>query len=226
MRYLLHLEGRPGFSVSWNTQFINNLTWNKGRHTFKFGFDFRRWRAESDLGFTTGNNYGDYTFTGNFSGDPFADFLLGVRARTSVAVVVRDNDGRTAHYKGYVQDTIRLTNKLTIDLGVRYELHPGYSDAGLNIANFDRDVPRTGRGIIMSDPKAREFIAPGALLSFNGCPGPAINGVACTPIVTAEEAGLPEALRKTYKTQFLPRLGVAYRLTTGPRCARAPAFTA
>jgi hypothetical protein len=204
-------KGRPGFSVSSNTQFVDNVTWIKGRHTFKTGVDIRRLVGQSSLGFTTGNNYGDFSFSGNFAGEPFADFLLGTPVSSSIAILSRDNDGRAIHYKTYFQDTVRLTNKLTMDIGVRYELHPGYSDAGLNIANFDRNVPVTGRVIIMSDPKAREFVAPGAAISFNACPGAPINGVPCTPIVTAAEAGLPEALRTTYKTQFLPRLGFAYR---------------
>ncbi|HEU0119036.1 MAG TPA: TonB-dependent receptor [Bryobacteraceae bacterium] len=205
-------KGRPGFSVSSNIQIIDNVTWIKGRHTFKAGIDFRRLIGQSALGFTTGNNYGDFNFTGNFTGDPFADLLLGVPTSSSIAVVSRDNDGRAKHYKTYIQDTMRVTKRLTMDIGVRYELHPGYADNGLNIGNFDRTVPVTGRVVIMSDPKAKEFLAPGALLSFNACPGTPINGVPCTPIVTAQEAGLPESLRNTYKTQFLPRLGFAYRL--------------
>ena len=205
-------KGRPGYSNSSNTQFIDNLTWIKGRHTIKTGIDIRRVRAKSDLGFTGGNNYGDFSFDGSFSGNGFADFLLGTPVGSAIAVVARDNDGSAIHYKTFVQDTIRLTSKLTMDAGVRYELHPGYSDAGLNIGNFDRTIPRTGQVVIMSDPEAKKFLAPGALTSFNACPGAAINGIPCTPIVTAKDAGLPEALRKTYKTQFLPRLGFAYRL--------------
>ncbi|MBI4891215.1 MAG: TonB-dependent receptor [Acidobacteria bacterium] len=210
--YTAFNKGRPGYSISNNLQFIDNLTWVKGKHTFKFGGDIRNLRARSDLGFTTGNNYGDFGFGPAFSGYGFADFLLGVPYASAIAVVSRDNDGQATHYKMYAQDTIRLTNKLTIDLGLRYELHPGYRDNGLNIANFDRNVPRTGRVIIMSDPEARKLVAPGAILSFNGCPAAPINGVGCTPIVTAADAGLPEALRLTYKTQFLPRVGLAYRL--------------
>ena len=210
--YTSFSKSRPGYSISNNAQFMDNLTWVKGRHSFKFGADIRNLRGRSDLGFTTGNNYGDFNFGPTFTGYGLADFLLGLPASTAIAEVARDNDGQATHYKLYAQDTIRLTRKLTIDVGVRYELHPGYRDNGLNIANFDRTVPRTGRVIIMSDPDAKKFLAPGALLSFNACPGPAINGIGCTPIVTAEDAGLPEALRKTYKTQFLPRLGIAYRL--------------
>ncbi|MFN7937867.1 MAG: TonB-dependent receptor [Bryobacteraceae bacterium] len=205
-------KGRPGRGASWNTQFIDNLTWTKGRHTIKTGIDIRRLRAESNLGFTTGDNYGDYMFRGTFSGAPFADFLLGVPADTSIAVVKFDNDGRAQHYKMYVQDSFRATSRLTLDLGLRYELHPGYKDAGFNIANFDRTVARTGRVVLMSDPKAKELVAPAVLASVNACPGPAVNGTACTPFVTASEAGIPEGLRENYYTQFLPRVGFAYRL--------------
>ncbi len=210
--YTSFSKGRPGYGISDNFQIIDNLTWTRGRHTFKYGGDIRNLRARSDLGFTTGNNYGDFGFGPAFTGYGFADFLLGVPAQSAIAVVSRDNDGQAWHYKFYAQDSWRATSRLTVDLGIRYELHPGYKDNGLNIANFDRSIPVTGRVLIMSDPKAREFVAPGAALSFNACPAPAINGVPCTPIVTAQEAGLPEGLRKTYKTQFLPRLGFAYRL--------------
>ncbi len=205
-------KGRPGFSISDSVQVIDNLTWVRGKHTFKFGGDIRNLRARSALGFTTGNNYGDFSFGPAFTGYGLSDFLLGVPAGSAIAVLTRDNDGHAMHYKLYAQDTIRLSSQLTLDLGLRYELHPGYLDNGLNIANFDRNVPRTGRVIIMSDPEARNLVAPGAQLSFNACPGAPINGIGCTPIVTAKDAGLPEALRNTYKAQFLPRVGMAYRL--------------
>ncbi|MBI4910581.1 MAG: TonB-dependent receptor [Acidobacteria bacterium] len=204
-------KGRPGRSISNNIQFNDNVTWIHGRHTFKFGIDIRKLRAETNLGFTTGDNYGDYSFTGNFTGNAFGDFLLGTPVSTGIAVVSRDNDGRVTHYKAFVQDTIRVSPKLTVDLGVRYELQPGYKDAGLNIANFDRTVPRTGRVVIPTDPEARKFLAPGVLTTVNACPGTAINGVPCTPFVTAAEAGIPESLRENYNKQFLPRVGFSYR---------------
>ncbi len=204
-------KGRPGRSKSWNTQFIDNLTWIKGRHTFKFGADIRKLRAETNLGFTTGDNYGDYGFNGTFTGNPWADFLFGVPYQTSIAVVKLDNDGQAVHQKYYAQDSYRVSQKLTLEYGVRWEWHPGYKDAGFNIANFDRTVPVTGRVVIPTDPKAREFIAPAVLRTVNACPGPAIGGVPCTPFVTASEAGIPESLRKNYYTQFLPRVGFAYR---------------
>lgn len=205
-------KGRPGYSTSWNTQFIDNLSWIAGRHTIKVGADIRRLRAETNLGFTTGDNYGDYVYRGTFTGNAWADFLLGVPAETSVAVVQLDNDGRSMHYRGYAQDSFRVNNSLTLDFGLRYEFQPGYKDAGLNIANFDRTVPITGRVVLPSDPKAREFVAPATLAAVNACPGAPVGGVPCTPFVTAAEAGIPESLRKNYYTQFLPRFGFAYRV--------------
>src|SRR5262249_35821697 len=53
---------------------------------------------------------------------------------------------------------------------------------------------------------------PGTLIAVNACPGSSINGIGCTPFVTAAQAGLPEGLRENYYKQFLPRLGLAYRL--------------
>lgn len=205
-------KGRPGFSRSWNTQFLDNMTWIRGRHTFKWGADIRRLRGESNISFITGDSYGEFAFNGNFTGHPWGDFLLGAPVQSSIADLRIDNDGRATHYKAYFQDSFRVSPKFTVDYGVRWEFHPGYFDAGLNIGNFDRAVPRTGRVIIPSDPKAPSFIGPGVLATINACPGPTINGVGCTPIVTAKEAGLPEGLRENYYTQFLPRLGFAYRL--------------
>jgi len=205
-------KSRPGFGRSWNTQFIDNMTWIRGRHTFKWGVDIRRLRGESNISFITGDSYGEFAFNGNFTGHPWGDFLLGAPIQSAIADLRIDNDGRAVHYKAYFQDSFRASPKLTIDYGVRWEFHPGYYDAGLNIANFDRRIPRTGRVIIPSDPKAPSFIGPGVLATINACPGPTINGVGCTPIVTAKEVGLPEGLRENYWTQFLPRLGLAYRL--------------
>jgi hypothetical protein len=211
-RFTSFAKGRPGFSRSWNTQFIDNMTWSRGRHTLKWGLDIRKLRGESNISFITGDSYGEFLFSGNFSGHPWGDFLLGAPVQSAFADLQIDNDGRATHYKAYVQDSFRVTPKLTLDYGVRWEFHPGYYDAGLNIANFDRSIPRTGRVIIPSDPRARSFIGPGVLTTINACPGPTINGVGCTPIVTAKEAGLPEGLRKNYYKQFLPRFGLAYRL--------------
>jgi len=196
-------------SQSRTYQFNNNLTWTKGRHTMKYGFDLRWIRAVTALGFIGADNYGNSDFDGSFSGNDFADFLLGIPIRTSYAIIQQDNDGRATHYHFFGQDSFRASQKLTLEFGLRYEYHPAYIDASGNIGNFDPSVPRSGR--VVYPTGKQNLLAPGFLKTFNACPAPAANGAPCTPVLSAEEAGLPESLRNVPKLRFLPRFGFAYR---------------
>ncbi|MEP7273510.1 MAG: TonB-dependent receptor, partial [Acidobacteriota bacterium] len=197
-------------SQSRTFQFNDNVTWTKGRHTMKYGFDVRGIRAVTALGFIGADNYGNSDFDGTFSGSDFGDFLLGIPIRTSFAIIQQDNDGRTRHYHFYGQDSFRVNQKLTLEFGLRYEYHPAYTDASGNIGNFDTSVARSGRVVY---PTGKEsLLAPGFLKTFNACPAPAANGANCTPVNSATEAGLPEGLRRVPKLRFLPRFGFAYRL--------------
>ncbi|HMV81757.1 MAG TPA: TonB-dependent receptor [Blastocatellia bacterium] len=205
----LNRNRADGASQSRTFQFNNNLTWTKGRHTTKYGFDVRWIRAVSPLGFIGADNYGNSSFNNTFSGNDFGDFLLGIPIRTSYAIIQQDNDGRTTHYHFFGQDSFRVSQKLTLEFGLRYEYHPGYTDAGGNIGNFDPSVPRTGR--VVYPTGKRNLLAPGFLSTFNACPAPAANGAACTPVLSAEEAGLPEGLRTVPLNRLLPRFGFAFR---------------
>ncbi len=195
-------------------QFTDNLTWNKGRHTIKTGFDYRKIRAVSALGFTAGDNYGGYSFDGSFTGNPFADFLLGAPITTSVDNVKNDNDGRSNHYNAYIQDSYHVSQRLTLEYGLRFEFHPGYTDANGNIGNFDPNYAKSG-AVIYPDG-ASSTLAPGYLQSFNACPnlgstsGPTINGAPCTPVLSASQANLPNYLRNA-PLRFVPRFGFAFR---------------
>lgn len=195
-------------------QWNNNTTWTLGRHTLKFGTDIRRIRALSPLGFLSGDNYGQFNFDGSFSGQPFGDFLLGLPHDTALDNVQQDNDGRSTHYALFAQDSFRATSRLTLEYGVRWEYHPAYTDASGNIGNFDPSVARSGRVVY---PTGKEsLLAPGYLQSFDACPqlgsttGPSLNGAPCTPVLSAQQANLPEGLRTT-TTRFVPRFGLAYR---------------
>jgi len=198
-----------GLSQSRTIQFNNNLTWTKGRHTMKYGFDVRGIRAVTPLGFIGADNYGNSDFNGSFSGNDFADFLLGIPIRTSYAIIQKDNDGRTTHYHFFGQDSFRVSQKMTVEFGLRYEYHPAYTDASGNIGNFDTSVPKSGRVVYPTGKQS--LLAPGFLKAFNACPAATVNGAPCTPVLSAQEAGLPEGLRVVPKLRFLPRFGFAYR---------------
>lgn len=205
----LNVDRAEGVSRSRTWQVNNNLSWRKDRHSFKFGFDIRRIRAVSPLGFLSGDNYGQFNFDGSFTGAPFGDFLLGFPQNTAYAIVQQDNDGRSQHFNFFAQDSFRVTPRLTLEYGLRYEFHPAYQDASGNIGNFDPSVPRSGRAIY---PTGKEsLLAPGYLLAFNACPAPDVNGAPCTPVVSAKQAGIPEGLRFAPKLRLMPRFGFAYR---------------
>jgi len=208
---------RPDPQLSHNFQINENLTWIKGRHTMKFGFDLRRLHLVTAWysGSSAADDYGDFFFNGQYSGNNFAYFLLGVPYYTYVThTPPRNIDGSTTHYYGYAADTFRATQKLTLDVGLRISRIPPLYDP-INLTNFDPTVPVTGRVIISSDPRSLAATQPLWAEAVNACntpnnvnpnPGPP----PCTPFLTSQQAGWPKPLRNVY-TNFTPRAGFAYR---------------
>ena len=214
---------RPDPQRSHNFQINENLTWTKGKHTMKFGYDQRMLHLVTAWysGSSPADDYGDFFFNGQYTGPAFnqgasfADFLLGVPYYTYVThTPPRNIDGTTTHRYGYAADTFRATNKLTLDFGVRITRLPPLYDP-INLTNFDPSVPVTGRVIISSDPRSLAATQPLWAVAVNACntpnnvnpnPGPP----PCTPFLTSKQAGWPKQLRETY-TDWSPRFGFAYR---------------
>ncbi len=209
-------------SKSFTYDYNDVLIWNKGKHTVKAGVNVQRLEAYTTLGFNGSDNYGTYSFNtsgsqGMFTGVDFADFLLGTPAQTFYDVVSQDNDGISSHYHAFVQDEWHASPKLTLTLGVRYELHPGYSDRGGDIGNFDPSIAGSGRSIY-PDGKSK-LLAQSFLASANACDADGVtntnsaivNGVACMPVEGNSAAGFPAGLKKFPHLRFMPRIGFAYR---------------
>lgn len=191
-------QGREAVTRSRNIQFADNLTWIKGKHAFKFGTDIRRLRTTDITSFTTGDDMGSYSFNGQYSGYGVADFLLGVPNVTTLANTGRDVDGVTYHYGFYAQDDYKVNSRLTLNFGLRYEIHPMFFDNALTTSQFDRAFP--GGRVILANEAARKFTSPAFAASIGN-----------TPIVLAKDAGLPEYLRYTDFNNFAPRFGFAWR---------------
>ena len=195
---------KPTDVLSKSIQLSNNTTWTKGSHTLKAGVDLQRVEFRDQSSFFSGDDYGSYAFTGNFTGNAFADFLLGLPSTTRYAQNPPDAEPYTTQFAGYLQDDWRPTSKLTVNYGVRYDLRPPFLDRGNQLANFDRDFP--GGRIIVANEEAKALI-----------PQSVKNAVPNTPIVTAAEVGLSERLRKTDMNNINPRVGFAYRLSEDGR---------
>lgn len=108
----------PNFKIHQVHQFLDNVSWNRGNHNFKFGTDLR-WNR-SDI-FGGASSHGGFTFDGQFTGISYADFLLGATAQANLTTQLL-GQMRFRNYMFYALDDWKLTPRLTLNLGVRYEL--------------------------------------------------------------------------------------------------------
>jgi hypothetical protein len=115
--FLFPSEVTPNYRTMNQYQITENATWNRGRHTFKFGADVRQIRTAM---FYTGGN-GSWTFNNRYTGDNLADFLMGfvsMANKTARATLW----GSRINYGGvYFQDDWKVTSRLTLNLGLRWE---------------------------------------------------------------------------------------------------------
>jgi hypothetical protein len=107
----------------------NTTTWIKGNHTFNVGANFRRWWLQRDLATDFTGNFGfgsGFTLTGS----PVADFLLGYYTSASSfqpagftipGVVGNPREMNFLYLAPYIQDDWKVTPKLTLNLGLRYD---------------------------------------------------------------------------------------------------------
>jgi hypothetical protein len=114
--------------------YVANLTYIRGKHTFKAGADIRRFLFNS---FFTSFGRGELRFNGGFTGNPVADLLLGLPSRA------RRNPGRPFHNAlefssgFYFQDDWKLRPSFTFNWGIRYELDFPPIEKVNKFASFD-----------------------------------------------------------------------------------------
>ena len=218
----LNADRLTSLNKSFTYEYSDTLIWTKGNHTMKFGVDIQKLEAISPLGFNGADNYGTYTFNtsgseGMFTGVDFADFLLGMPNQTFYDVVRQDNDGLSAHYNAFAQDEWRVSPRLTLSYGLRYELHPGYYDRYGDIGNFDPTLALSGR--VLYPQGKQDLLAQGYLASANACDpdgvtatnSATIHGAPCMPVEGNSTAGYPVGLKQYPHLRFMPRFGFAYR---------------
>lgn len=168
-------------------ELTDNLTKVIGTHSLKFGFDGRRFSVDNPF---FANNNGQFTFggAGLFStGDPAADFLLGIPDSYTQGAGGRI-DARAYEYYTYAQDSWKVNDSLTLNYGIGYQI-----DTPLNNNQFG------GLAFNCFQPGQQSKIFPTAPagLTFPGDPG-------CTKSGTTTKAG-----------NFAPRLGVAWAPNLG-----------
>ena len=167
-------------------QVVDNFSKISGRHTMRFGADLRWIQYKQQLAYVFD---GDFYFAGggpNTTGDPFADFVLGLPDYYSQGSA-HIQYLRSKQLGLYGQDTWQIRRNLTLNYGLRWELNTPYVDQNdeLNVYHFP---PGPGQPA----PQSRAFpTAPPGFL-FPGDPG------------------VPRGLTQTYYKSFAPRIGLAY----------------
>jgi Carboxypeptidase regulatory-like domain/TonB-dependent Receptor Plug Domain len=173
----------PGGPTTYaNTVFAyyDNLSWTKGRHSLKTGFYFSPYENNTNYAYYTNGNFafnGPSTTVG--SGTDLADFLFGLPDNYFQAAQALNNI-RTHQYAGYFQDDWKVTKRLTLNLGVRYE----YAEPKF-------------------DTQGRSFtFIPGAQSTrfVNAPPG----------LVYPGDAGAPKGTNFPDKNDWAPRFGFAW----------------
>jgi hypothetical protein len=121
-------------------QYQDVLNWTHGKHTSRFGF--QGWRIRTD-GFFPGNGgiAGNFDFNGQYSGAAESDFLLGLPDTVQVGRPGPVWGQRGNIFSGFFQDDWKITTKLTVNWGLRYENHTPWYETNNKQVNFD---PITG----------------------------------------------------------------------------------
>jgi outer membrane receptor protein involved in Fe transport len=109
----------------------DNVSWTKGRHSLKFGFYFSPYQNNTVYDFYVDGEYFFYgPSTGVGSGFDLADFLMGLPDEFLEFGKAPSNI-RSDQYAGYGQDTWKVSPRLTLTLGLRYEYaQPKYDEQG------------------------------------------------------------------------------------------------
>ena len=166
-----------------------------GAHTLKSGGLWTRNMARD--GFGLGVNFrGQYRFRGTFTGNAFSDFLLGMPFDVRDQVTNRGPlEGYSNDIAFFGQDDWRVSKRLTVFLGLRYEVVGAWHEKGGTLANF---LPVDGGHHVVANAQVAALLPPGL--------------IALGRTLTADQAGLPDTLIHTDKNNFSPRVGYAWRL--------------
>jgi len=143
--------GRQATNPQWQNPFLWNPRVNYshivGKHSIKAGYEWQRIHTEVQ---DVNPLYGRDFYQGAFSGQPLGDFMFGLRNRYAL-VNFFIADYRQVGNMAYVQDDYRLTQKLTLNLGVRYEYFTPQWEANNRLSNFDpvtrKLIPASGGSI-------------------------------------------------------------------------------
>jgi len=176
-------------------EIYDNILMERGAHHIKFGAYLFR------LEFNPVNPQaarGSFTFNGQFSGNAFADFLLGYPSSAQAGIGRADEHGRSTWLHAYGQDDWKVKPNLTMNYGLRYEINGQMNDIDNRLSAVDLTVPG-GRFVIASDKNGN--LSPSAQTLLSQIP---------ISYVGSKDAGWTAGLLRPSYLRFAPRFGMVW----------------
>jgi hypothetical protein len=209
-------DQRPKSQDRKAAEFSDNITKIYGRQSLKAGILIRYYQW---LGYDSGTYAGLFSFNGNETaqvavtqnadgtksttasgGDAFADFLLGYPSAVQRSYPGNNFGGQGWSKQVYVQDDFRVSDRVTLNAGLRYEYTPWLSGYRGQVGTFDPSL-------------AKPIVDGGSRLDLAAQPAaPAAYQYFGQYIQTSNQAGLPSNITYTDARQFGPRIGVTVTL--------------
>ncbi|HEX8984469.1 MAG TPA: carboxypeptidase regulatory-like domain-containing protein, partial [Bryobacteraceae bacterium] len=187
------------FSTSEAYELLDNFTLVKGRHAFKMGVSERYNRPNQsfdpiDPTWSGASDYGIFRFNGFATGNSVADFLLGIPNQTVLSTRAPNSYERWVNSGAYFQDDFRISPKLTVNLGVRWE----FQQPPTSTRDFRATIDLHNGYIVVPTADKAQYFSP----YF-----PPVAGVE-----SAEQAGLPaRSLMFSRYKDFAPRISFAWQ---------------
>jgi hypothetical protein len=199
-------DQRPKQNRIRDWQYADDMSYLKGKHSFKFGFDW----IHADAGFINGSSaVGIFNFLGTYSKDGFADMLLAYPNNVTRDYFKQLNGDYADFPSLYAQDNFRATENLTINLGARLDFNSFYNGIRGQKSAFDAS---NGKLIIPSsiDPNVQLLTA-------------SLMQLFSDRIEYTKAIGLPDSIQPTQKN-WAPRVGIAWRPFGGTKFVVRSAF--
>ena len=176
-------------SLSNNYAYNDSVVYLRGRHSIQFGGDLTRYQVSNPI---FNGQPGSFSYTGQYSGNGLADFLLGYVQNANAITKSSLPYRRLWNLGTFVEDKYQLTRNLTVDAGLRYEVSQPPHDKYDNLSAF---VP--GAGFAPNTPYVFEYAKVTSPTTIAG-----------QPIVTPHNG---RAIVRTNFHDFAPRVGLAWR---------------